>query len=68
MLFSDEWVEKDGSRRKSHEFVKPMAPASGGESDEDADTVGPQLCKAQRAPAKICRKTLVDKVIKVGHL
>jgi len=39
----DEWVEKDGSRRKSHEFVKPMAPASGGESDEDADTVGPQL-------------------------
>ena len=33
-----------------------------------SDTVGPQLCKAQRAPAKICRKTLVDKVIKVGTL
>ena len=33
-----------------------------------SDTVGPQLCKAQRAPAKICRKTLVDKVIKVGPL
>ena len=33
-----------------------------------SDSVGPQLCKAQRAPAKICRKTLVDKVIKVEHL
>ena len=33
-----------------------------------SETVGPQLCKAQRAPAKICRKTLVDKVIKVEHL
>ena len=32
-----------------------------------SDTVGPQLCKAQRAPAKICRKTLVDKVIKVNQ-
>ena len=29
--------------------------------------MGPQLCKAQRAPAKICRKTLVDKVIKVNQ-
>ena len=42
-LLSDEWVEKDGSRRKSHEFIKPQAPASGGESDDDGDTVGPQL-------------------------
>ena len=32
-----------------------------------SDTVGPQLVKAQRAPAKICRKTLVDKVIKVNQ-
>jgi len=32
-----------------------------------SDTAGPQLVKAQRAPAKICRKTLVDKVIKVNQ-
>ena len=27
-----------------------------------SDVVGPQLVKAQKAPPKICRKTLVDKV------
>ena len=32
-----------------------------------SDVVGPQLVKAQRAPAKICRKTMVDKVIKVNQ-
>ena len=31
------------------------------------EVVGPQLVKAQRAPPKICRKTLVDKVIKVNQ-
>jgi len=32
-----------------------------------SDVVGPQLIKAQKAPPKICRKTLVDKVIKVNQ-
>ena len=33
----------------------------------NSDVIGPQLVKAQRAPAKICRKTMVDKVIKVNQ-
>jgi len=32
-----------------------------------SDVVGPQLVKAQKAPPKICRKTLVDKVVKVNQ-
>jgi len=32
-----------------------------------SEVAGPQLVKAQRAPPKICRKSLVDKVIKVNQ-
>jgi len=32
-----------------------------------SDPAGPQLCKAQKAPAAICRKTLVDRVVKVNQ-